>query len=66
MDPMPAHYPHQSPIEFTDNNPIMLWDPKGMSAEEVDGIAFDDKDSALLHEEIIKNSSKHVEKVYNK
>lgn len=33
VDPLASSFPHQSPYAFTDNNPVNLVDPTGMSAE---------------------------------
>ena len=48
VDPLAKKFPHQSPYVFTDNNPVMLWDPTGMSAEEADGGGFWNKLGNLL------------------
>jgi RHS repeat-associated protein len=48
VDPLAKKFPHQTLYVFTDNNPIMLWDPTGMNAEEADGGGFWNKLGNLL------------------
>ena len=34
VDPLTHQFPHLTPYNFTENNPIMLWDPTGMGPDD--------------------------------